>query len=385
MKGRPTDHACRDLAELHLQVVRGTSGGQIIWQPRIGCWVSDKQFEGQPLPAPYTGLDMPGIFRELGVSTRIYEYNACFRAVEPATVRGRTERLGPRDTLHVVDTPVGSMVAVTRTTPTNRGTIWVKRWVTSPEELKVAIWRTEHTTWTWDQTAYERLRAQWGSIGAPTMYLPRVNVQDLYINLMGVEPAVYALTDWKPLVETYFRALDECHDRLIEVVAASPIEIVNFGDNLHAATLSPRLYEQYVLPAYLRRTAALHRAGKFVHSHWDGDCGPLLRYARCSGLDGIEAITPAPQGDVSLDQIQEALGDEVFLIDGIPAIYFDAMFPIEVFEAFTHEVIQRFAPKLILGISDELSSHGDIERIRVVTRIVDDYNAAVAARTLAVH
>jgi len=30
---------------------------------------------------------------------------------------------------------------------------------------------------------------------------------------------------------------------------------------------------------------------------------------------------------------------------------------------------------LVLGISDEISSTGDIERIRVVTEIVNDYNA----------
>ena len=44
-----------DLAELHTQVVFGRSGGRIIWQPRIGCWYTDKQFTGEPFPPPYTG------------------------------------------------------------------------------------------------------------------------------------------------------------------------------------------------------------------------------------------------------------------------------------------------------------------------------------------
>lgn len=377
---RPTDHAVRNLAELHLQSVRGQSGGQILWQPRIGAWISDKQFEGEPFPEPYTGLSKPDIFRALGVSTRLYEYNTCFRQVEDERVTGLREQVGPRDTRHLIETPVGRQEAITRTTPTNRGTIWVKRWVTSAEELRVAIWRAEHTTWQWDQATFDRLQAEWGSIGAPTMYLPRVNLQDLYINTMGVEPAVYAMQDWPDLVDAYFRALDELHERLIEVINASPIEIINFGDNLHAATLPPYLYEKYVLPAYLRRTAQLHRGGKFVHSHWDGDCGPLLKFARCSGLDGIEAITPKPQGDVTLEQIKDALGNEVWLLDGIPAVYFDPTFPIETLQSATHRVLELFAPRLILGISDEISSHGDIERIRVVTEIVDDYNAALAAR-----
>lgn len=380
MTGRPTDHANRNLAELHLASVRGTSGGQIVWQPRIGCWYYDKLFEHEPLPAPYTGLDRPGLYRALGCSNRLYEYNVCFEAVEHPAVRTSVERLGERDLRHVVTTPVGTQTAVIRTTPTNRGTIWVKRWIETESDLRTAIWRAEQTTWRWNQETYDRVRAEWGDLGAPTCYLPRVNLEDLFINNMGVERTIYALADWRPLVESYFRALDELHERLIEQVNASPIEIVNYGDNLHAATCSPKLYEEYVLPAYHRRGAKLHAAGKFVHSHWDGDTGPLLRYARCSGLDGIEAITPAPQGDVTLEQIKSALGDEVWLIDGLPAIYFDDMWPVEVLEECTRQVIDLFAPKLILGISDELSSHGDVDRIHAVTRLVDDYNAALAAK-----
>lgn len=177
-------------------------------------------------------------------------------------------------------------------------------------------------------------------------------------------------------MEAYFRALDESHARLIEVINASPIEIINFGDNLHCGTLSPELYQRYVLPSYLRRSEQLHAGGKFVHSHWDGDTKSLLPFARTSGLDGIEAITPKPQGDVTLEEIKEALGDEIFLIDGLPAILFDELYPVSMLEEFTHRLIELFAPKLILGISDEISSTGDIERIRVVGSIVDDYNAS---------
>ena len=167
-------------------------------------------------------------------------------------------------------------------------------------------------------------------------------------------------------------------DETIDVINASPVNIINFGDNIHCSTLSPALYEEYVLPAYIERCNKLHQAGKFVSSHWDGDVKALLKYAKTSGLDGIEAITPQPQGDVTLDEVKDALGDEVFLLDGIPAIYFDETFSVEVLEECTRRLIELFAPRLVLGISDEMSSMGDIERIRIVGRMVDDYNASVA-------
>ena len=252
--------------------------------------------------------------------------------------------------------------------------------VSSEEELKVAIWRTENRAWRWDQDTFDQVHAEWGHLGAPTMFMPRVNVQDLYINTMGVESAIYALYDYPDTVKAYFRALDESHDRLIDVINASPIEIINFGDNLHAGTLSPQLFKEFVLPVYQRRCERLHAAGKFVHSHWDGDVKGLLPFAKETGLDGIEAITPKPQGDVTLEEAREALGNDMFLLDGIPAIYFDETYSVETLEECTRKAIDLFAPKLVLGISDEISSTGDIERIRLVSRIVDEYNDSVSAK-----
>ena len=84
-----------------------------------------------------------------------------------------------------------------------------------------------------------------------------------------------------------------------------------------------------------------------------------------------------PQGDVSPEEIKEALGDEMFLLDGIPAIYFDDTYSPEVLIECTERLIEMFAPKLILGISDEISSTGDIERIRLVDDIVNTYNDQV--------
>ncbi len=73
-------------------------------------------------------------------------------------------------------------------------------------------------------------------------------------------------------------------------------------------------------------------------------------------------------------EIQAGLGDDMFLLDGLPAVYFDRTFPVSLLKEATHELIERFAPRLILGISDELSSTGDIERIRIVGHIVARHN-----------
>jgi hypothetical protein len=208
------------------------------------------------------------------------------------------------------------------------------------------------------------------------MYMDRITIQKLIVVEMGAENTMYAMADCPAACERYFEAVNVSHERCIEVINASPIRVINFGDNVHAGILSPRLFEKHVLPSYQRRNELLHRAGKFTCAHWDGDCKPILKYARDTGLDGIEAITPIPQGDVTLEETKAALGD-MFLLDGIPAIFFDHTFSEQTLIDCTKKCIDLLAPNLVLGISDEMSSTGDIERIGVVGRIVDDYNAAV--------
>ena len=268
---------------------------------------------------------------------------------------------------------------VTRRSPNSWHAVTVKREVTDRDELRVATWREAHADWAWDQERFDALQAEVGDLGAPTMFMPRMNVQSLYIEKMGVEAAIYALYDWPADVEGYFEGLEVCHDGLIDIINASPVEIINFGENVHAGTLSPYLFERYHLPACQRRCERLHSAGKFVCSHWDGDTGPLLPYAKDTGLDGIEAITPAPQGDVTLEQARAGLGDEMFLLDGIPAVYFDDTYSVATLEDCVHRAIELFAPRLVLGISDEISSTGDLERVRRVGEIVAAHNDSAAS------
>lgn len=375
---RPTDHRNLDLCALNLDVAYGRSKGMIIWQPRILAWFTDRYFSHTPLPAPYEGMSEPEIYRDLGCSNRLYFFNDAFRTVDPPSLRRRETRIDDTHILHTMETPVGTVTQRERITPTSWSHVEEKRWIETPEDMKVFTWIKDNTSWRWDQAAFDRVKAEWGNLGAPSVFIPHVNVQNLYIETMGVEQGVWALYEWGPVVKDYFRALHENHLRMIDVINGSPVDIINFGDNLHCATLPPYLYEEYVLPAYKERCDKLHKAGKWISAHWDGDTKALLRYARVSGLDAIEAITPQPQGDVTLEEVKEALGDEIFLLDGIPAIYWDSTFSEEELAACAEKVISLFAPKLILGISDEMSSRGDIERIRVVGRIVDDYNAGVA-------
>jgi hypothetical protein len=71
--------------------------------------------------------------------------------------------------------------------------------------------------------------------------------------------------------------------------------------------------------------------------------------------------------------MKEGMG-EMFLRDGIPAVLMCPWTPVETLESHVRQLIDAFYPRLILGVSDLLPANGDVERVRLVKGIVDEFN-----------
>jgi hypothetical protein len=132
------------------------------------------------------------------------------------------------------------------------------------------------------------------------------------------------------------------------------------------------MFEKYMLPWYKEKTRELHDAGKICVSHWDGNVKALLHYAQETGLDALECVPPSPMGNVTLEELRDAMKGMV-LFDGIPATYFLSLVSEQELVDFTNKILSLFSPKIILGISDMLPPTGDIERVRTISRIADEY------------
>ena len=377
MTGRPTDHRNINLRQLNLDIIHGKSGGRVLWQPRIICWYDDRQFNHVPLPEPYTGLDVRGLYEALGCSNRIYDYNCAFTKHYDPSIKMSSERLDPLRVKHTIETPVGSVYEIIKANTSNGGQYQEKWYIEEEEDMKVMIYVEENSWYTYSQEAYDRTYALWGDNGEGSFYFPRVTVQSLFNDTCGVSNGIFALMDFPDTREEYFKVKNAKEREFIKLINTTPFQWVNFGDNVHCGTLPPHLFEKYVLPVYQERNELLHAGGKYTFAHWDGDTRNILKYAKETGLNGIEAITPEPQGDVTIDQIKQALGDEVDLIDGIPAILFNEEYPLKDLEYTTKKLLDLFAGHLVLGISDEMSSAGDINRVRFVGDLVDDHNASL--------
>jgi hypothetical protein len=97
-----------------------------------------------------------------------------------------------------------------------------------------------------------------------------------------------------------------------------------------------------------------------------------MRFMHEHHVDGYEALTPQPMGDVSLEDTKAALGD-LILIDGIPATDFLPTVKEDEFVGRVRRLLELFSPNLVLGISDEISPPGEIEKVRLAAQITAEF------------
>lgn len=353
------------------KIFRGDPSAKVVWQPRIEHWFHMNRKAGT-LPESLAGYETIDVYRDLQASMR---YLPCWSPVKHIHDSSVTEvREVDGDTaVYRCKTPVGEIRKVERSTA--ESCLTEEFFVKNLDDLRVAQYLVESTTFEPNAEAFESDLREFAPWGMSTAVIPRVNVMRIFIEYFGFEGGIYALHDSPTEIRAFTDVMDASDLRYLDALLQTPVEFINYGDNIHCDMLPPPLLEAYVMPAYHQRNEPIHAAGRYCYSHWDGDVRTIIPYARETGMDGIEAITFKPMGDATFEMIEEHMGKDMVFVDGICATSFLPQFSMEEFEAETRELIERLHPKLVLGVSDEPPPGSEYAKLQRVTEIVAEYNA----------
>ena len=349
---------------------------RIVWAPRLEHWYEVNSFTGK-LPAEYQGKSLLEICDALGASPRTYYFfEGTIKTVQDAEVEIKTTE-NAEQIVSEYSTPKGRLREVRRKAVKGLATnavapYWTEHMVKDVSDFQALKYILENQTFEFDRELYDKTTAEVGERGPPCVCCPAVPIANLTIRYLGLLKTNVLLRKHPDAMAEMLDVLDDNNGRFLDIFKSSPIPIVNFDDNIDRNLFSPPIFLKHILPYYKRRTAELHAHGKLCTAHWDGKLTSLLKYARETGLDGIECITPKPQGDVTLDEIYLALGDLV-LLDGIPAISFLPWAADRDLERVFHEILRLFHPHIILGVSDLVPPNADVSKIRLVKRLIDAY------------
>ena len=304
-----------------LAVLRGEMPARLPFITRLEAWYKSHT-RNNTLPEPLRGLTLDEVHAAVGVGRLKFSspFGLRLRGVDvQATFNGEphyhahepvienfpgmwdivpTDRAG--ETITELITPQGRLVLRHKLLPENVRTgtdpYLVRHLLQSDEDfpaLEYILDRAEVVPL--DQKVRDD-EAQVGEHGLVVPLLYRIPFQQLLLEYLGETRLFAALHAKSARVRQLMDLLDLQMMQLIDSVATLDVPYVEFPDNLHGPMTSPRLFQEFCLPAYQKYCAALHAQGKKVGSHTDGNMKPLL------GLLPLTSLGRAPTNTIVLNE-----------------------------------------------------------------------------------
>jgi hypothetical protein len=92
-------------------------------------------------------------------------------------------------------------------------------------------------------------------------------------------------------------------------------------------------------------------------------------------VDCAQSLTPAPVGDVPLEDFRQLAGPDLILWGGVPAAYFSPLYSEETLRDIVLKAIRLYKndPRFMLCVCDQVPPDGIIERVRMVSDLVEEY------------
>jgi hypothetical protein len=139
----------------------------------------------------------------------------------------------------------------------------------------------------------------------------RTAFQQIQIDFAGLERFSLDLADRQPALLNLIELMNDLAYRDFGVISRLPVRHVKLWENLSIETMGPGLYRHHLVPVYERILETLG-GGQRLHVHYDGKLRLIAEDIRRLGLDGLDSLTPPPEGDLSVAEAR-GLWPEKFL------------------------------------------------------------------------
>ncbi len=158
-------------------------------------------------------------------------------------------------------------------------------------------------------------------------------------------------------------------------MAQSPALHANYGGNETTDVMGTARFEQYVVPLYNEAAEVFHRHGKLLGAHLDGNNRRWAQAVAESGLDYVEAFTPAPDTDMTLAEALAAWPGKLLWINFPSSVHLASP---ETIEQTTRELIETAAPgnRFLLGITEDVPEDRWQENLLVIARVIREMAVA---------
>jgi hypothetical protein len=252
--------------------------------------------------------------------------------------------------------------------------------VKSPADLAAYRFLFENTRYERDYGFAMTRRRQVGEAGVVLCYLPKSPFMQMVALDAGIGAVAEIAADAPDELAGTLAAVRGAHDVAAGLALSSPAEVLMIPENLSSEVVGPRFYERYMREYHETWCSEIAAAGKYSCIHLDGTLKGLLRQVASAGFTFVEAMTPAPVGDLEVERWAEWCGQEganarTVFWGGLPGVYFTEQVSDAEFERHVKAVLGVMAsvPRYVLGVADQVPPDGLERRIRRVAELADEY------------
>ena len=211
-----------------------------------------------------------------------------------------------------------------------------------------------------------------GPLGASPLHL-------LLHDLCPMDLFFYLYADERKALRKLAGRIEPFFESMLDAVCASSAEVCLWGANYDRDLTWPPFFREEIAPWLRRAAERLHRAGKLLLTHTDGENHGLLPLYPEVGFDVAESVCPAPMTRLSLAQIREGMGKRIAVWGGIPSV---ALLPRSMdersFESYLDGLFASLGDGrgLILGVSDNVPPDADLGRMERIAERIERFGPA---------
>jgi hypothetical protein len=105
------------------------------------------------------------------------------------------------------------------------------------------------------------------------------------------------------------------NEQMVEVfrcVLQTKAQQIKLWENLSIETMGPAVYRKYLIPLYERILKTIEGSNKRIVLHYDGKLKVIAGDIRKLRFDGIDSLTPPPEGDMAIAEARKKWPEKFF-------------------------------------------------------------------------
>ena len=268
----------------------------------------------------------------------------------------------------ITRTPVGELSSVRE--PAGFTSWTLEKLFKSPEDYKALLYVEQDRQYRPNYEAYLRAEKDLGEdfilragVGACPLHL-------IMISWMGVETFAIEWMENRDEILKLAEAMRAKGREVYPILADSPITHANYGGNEVPEVMGPPRYKEFCIPLYNECAEHFRPKGKLLGSHLDGNNRAWADAVAASGLDYIEAFTPAPDTDLTLAEALEVWKDKVLWINFPSSVHLAS---IEKIKQTTREIVElaRETNRVIIGITEDIPEDRWRENLLAISEVIN--------------